>query len=258
MMLTPEAVCGYLAHLGIAEAPAATENFLVALTRAHLEVVPFENLDVHYAHKEPSLAAADLYNKVVGNKRGGYCFELNKLFFLLLTELGFDCRSVAARVINNRPEPCPISHRAVVVTVEGKRYFCDVGFGGAGPKGILPLDDGTEQTVAGQPFHISCEEDGIAISTYENGELWRVLKFKDEPWLDVDFATLNRYYATYHHSPFLLKRILYITTEDGWKSLIHQTFTRMSGDTKIVTELEPDQVKAVIAAEFNLAVPEKK
>ena len=251
-------ILAYLDRIHCAGPIPVTVEGLQTVTQAHLRAIPFENLLLTDEGAEPSLEAEDLFRKIVENNRGGYCFELNKLFFLLLTELGFDCRSVAARVINNRPEPCPISHRAVVVTVEGKRYFCDVGFGGAGPKGILPLDDGTEQTVAGQPFHISCEEDGIAISTYENGELWRVLKFKDEPWLDVDFATLNRYYATYHHSPFLLKRILYITTEDGWKSLIHQTFTRMSGDTKIVTELEPDQVKAVIAAEFNLAVPEKK
>ena len=251
-------ILAYLDRIHCAGPIPVTAEGLQTVTQAHLRAIPFENLLLTDEGAEPSLETEDLFRKIVENNRGGYCFELNKLFFLLLTELGFDCRSVAARVINNRPEPCPISHRAVVVTVEGKRYFCDVGFGGAGPKGILPLDDGPEQIVAGQPFHISYEEDGIAICTYENGELWRVLKFKDEPWLDVDFATLNRYYATYHHSPFLLKRILYITTEDGWKSLIHQTFTRMTGGTKIVTELEPDQVKAVIAAEFNLAVPEKK
>ena len=251
-------ILAYLDRIHCAGPIPVTVEGLQTVTQAHLRAIPFENLLLTDEGAEPSLEAEDLFRKIVENNRGGYCFELNKLFFLLLTELGFDCRSVAARVINNRPEPCPISHRAVVVTVEGKRYFCDVGFGGAGPKGILPLDDGPEQTVAGQPFHISYEEDGIAISTYENGELWRVLKFKDEPWLDVDFATLNRYYATYHHSPFLLKRNLYITTEDGWKSLIHQTFTCMTGGTKIVTELEPDQVKTVIAAEFNLAVPEKK
>ena len=65
MELTPVAISRYLAHLNIAGAPAVTEDFLVTLTRAHLEVVPFENLEVHYEHREPSLAASDLFHKVV-------------------------------------------------------------------------------------------------------------------------------------------------------------------------------------------------
>ena len=249
-------IIAYLDRIGCPESIPLTVDGLQMVTQAHLRRVPFENLALTDEGIEPSLETEDLFHKIVEQKRGGYCFELNKLFGLLLQELGFDCRSVAARVINNRPEPCPLSHRAVVVNIDGKRYFCDVGFGGSGPKGILPLDDGPEQTVAGEPFHVSFEEDGIAFSCYENGQLWRVLKFRDEPWLDVDFATLNRYYATYHRSPFRLKRILYIATEDGWKSLIHDTFTRFAGGTHHVTNLDPAQINDVIEQEFHVVVPQ--
>ncbi len=249
-------ILAYLDRIGCAGPVALTAEGLQTLTQAHLRTVPFENLALTDEGAEPSLEGEDLFRKVVEQKRGGYCFELNKLFYLLLKELGFDCRSVAARVINNRPEPCPISHRAIVVTVNGKRYFCDVGFGGAGPKGILPLDEGAEQTVAGEQFHLSFEDGEIAVCRYEDGALWRVMKFRDEPWLDVDFATLNRYYATYRNSPFLLKRILYLTTQDGWKSLIHHTFTRYAGGTHTVTEVEPERIMELIREEFQLIIPE--
>ena len=245
----------YLDRIGCQARIPLTVEGLQTLTQAHLRTVPFENLALTDEGMEPSLDPEVLFHKVVEQKRGGYCFELNKLFCLLLAGLGFDCRSVAARVINNRPEPCPISHRAVVVTVEGKRYFCDVGFGGAGPKGILPLDDGPEQTVAGEPFHVSAEADGIAVCRYEEGKLWRILKFRDEPWPDVDFDVLNRYYATYHRSPFLQKRILYLTERDGWKSLIHHTFTRSTGGICHVTELEEKDIPRVIREEFGLPFP---
>lgn len=232
-----------------------TVEGLHLLTRAHLCNVPFENLALTDEHVEPSLEPEVLFHKIVEQKRGGYCFELNKLFALLLTELGFDCRSVAARVINNRPEPCAISHRAVVVTIDGKRYFCDVGFGGEGPRDILPLDEGFEQTVAGERFHLAFEGDSIAVCKYKDGGLWKVLRFKDEEWLDVDFVSLNRYFATYPKSPFLQKRILYITTEDGWKALVHHTFTRFSEGMYHISNVKPDQVSNLIRTEFPLSLP---
>lgn len=248
-------VPAYLERIECREPIPLTVEGLHLLTRAHLCHVPFENLALTDEHLEPSLEPEALFHKIVEQKRGGYCFELNKLFALLLTEIGFACRSVAARVINNRPEPCAISHRAIVVTIDGKRYFCDVGFGGEGPRDILPLDEGPEQTVAGERFHLSFGENSIVVSKYKDGGLWRVLRFEDTPWLDVDFVSLNRYFATYPRSPFLQKRILYITTEDGWKALVDRTFTRVSEGTYHTTEVEADQVKNLIQTEFRLNLP---
>lgn len=245
----------YLERIGCSAPISLTPEGLHLLTTSHLKSVPFENLEVTDEGAEPSLDAEALFRKVVEKKRGGYCFELNKLFALLLSQLGFECRSVAVRVINGRPDPCPLSHRGIVVTIGGKRYYCDVGFGGEGPKDVLPLDEGSEQTVAGEHFHLSSEGDAIVISKYKDGRAWRVLKFRDESWLDVDFVTLNRYYSTYPGSPFRLKRIIYLSTEEGWKSLVHHTFTRFSGGAYTVTQLEPEQIRELVKQEFHLEIP---
>lgn len=258
MTLSNEAVSGYLAHLGISGAPAVTEDFLEALTRAHLEVVPFENLEVHYEHREPSLSASALYEKVVGNKRGGYCFELNKLFYLLLKEIGFTCYPVPARVVHRREEQRPYSHRATVVEVDGRKWFCDVGFGGAGPKGAIRMDTGDVQTVFGDDFQVAPDPvypGEIAIYRFEQGQPDKVLVFRDLPWMEADFITLNSYYATYSHSPFLNKRILYRCRPDGWISLVQNTVTTMTNGIQQTVELQTeDQVQALIEQEFNLFV----
>lgn len=250
-------VQSYLERIGCSARIPLTPEGLHLLTRAHLKSVPFENLEVTDEGSEPILDAEALFHKVVEKKRGGYCFELNKLFALLLSQLGFECRSVAVRVINGRPDPCPLSHRGIVVTIENRRYYCDVGFGGEGPKDVLPLDEGSQQTVAGECFHLSLEGDAITISKYKDGSEWRLLKFRDEAWLDVDFITLNRYYSTYPSSPFRRKRIVYLSTEDGWKSLVHYTFTRFSEGTYTVTELEPEQISELVEREFHLEIPKK-
>ena len=259
MELTQEAICKYLAHLGISESPAVTEEFLVSLTRAHLEVVPFENLEVHYEHKEPSLAASDLFQKVVEHKRGGYCFELNKLFFLLLKGLGFACYPIPARVVHRREELRPYSHRATVVEINGRKWFCDVGFGGAGPKGAIRMDTKEIQTVFGDDFYVAPDPDvyegELAIYRFEEGIPEKVLVVRDMPWMEADFATLNSYYATYPRSPFLTKRVLYRCSPGGWISLTGNTVTRMTNGVRQTVELQTeDQVHALIEQEFDLFV----
>ena len=259
MELTREAVGRYLSHLNIAEAPAVTEDFLVTLTRAHLEVVPFENLEVHYEHKEPSLAAEDLVRKVVENHRGGYCFELNKLFYLLLKGLGFACYPVPARVVHMRQELRPYSHRATVVEVNGRKWFIDVGFGGAGPKGAIRMDTEDVQTVYGDDFRITPDPDDykgeFALYRFEAGVPEKVLVFRDMPWMEAEFTLLNSYYATYHTSPFVNKRILYRCRPDGWISLVQNTVTTMTDNVRQTVELQTEnQVQDLLQQEFGLAV----
>lgn len=259
MELTSAQISSYLSHLHIAQTPVLTEDFLVSLTRAHLEFVPFENLEVHYEHREPSLAAADLYHKVVSVKRGGYCFELNKLFYLLLKGLGFTCYPVPARVVHRRQELRPYSHRATLVEIGGRKWFCDVGFGGAGPKGAIRADTEEIQTVYGDSFFVVPDQDAyageLAIFRLDNGVPDKVLVFRDMPWMEADFQILNGYYAHHPHSPFVNKRILYRCKPEGWISLIQNTVTTMTNGIQQTVELQTEaQVQELLEQEFDLFV----
>ncbi|MBR4956609.1 MAG: arylamine N-acetyltransferase, partial [Lentisphaeria bacterium] len=81
-------VDAYLKRIGYTGDKRPTITNLYALQKAHLTHVPYENLDLLY-HHPGTLAIEDVYKKVVKNKRGGYCFELNGLFAELLRELGY-------------------------------------------------------------------------------------------------------------------------------------------------------------------------
>ena len=68
----------------------------------HLCSIPFENLEVFDEGRIPSLRSEDIYEKIIVRKRGGYCFELNKLFYELLKALDFRVIPVAVRILWNR------------------------------------------------------------------------------------------------------------------------------------------------------------
>ena len=86
----------YLQRIGFVGESALDANSLCKLMRCHLQSIPFENLDVQ-AGKIVSLVPEDIVNKIVYGKRGGYCYEVNGLFAMALTALGFEYDLIGAR-----------------------------------------------------------------------------------------------------------------------------------------------------------------
>lgn len=118
----------YLQRIQFPRTAVPDPECLVLLHQYHLYHVPFENLDIQ-AGKQLSLDLGDLYHKIVRNRRGGFCYELNSLFHWLLTEIGFTGWMISARVINDAGEPGPeFDHMALILEADQK-YLVDVGFG---------------------------------------------------------------------------------------------------------------------------------
>jgi N-hydroxyarylamine O-acetyltransferase len=118
----------YLVRIKYFRTPKVNAEYLADLHQHHLFHIPFENLDIIYG-KRISLDLERVYEKIVLNRRGGFCYELNYLFQWLLTELGFNSRMISARVINDAGEPGPeFDHMAIYID-GGVNYLADVGFG---------------------------------------------------------------------------------------------------------------------------------
>lgn len=121
-------VDAYLARLGVAWPAAADLATLRHLQERHLATIPFENLSIHLG--EPVVLDEEaLADKIVGRRRGGFCYELNGLFAALLRELGYEVSLHAAQVF--RPDGTlgpPLDHAAIVVSL-AEEWLVDVGFG---------------------------------------------------------------------------------------------------------------------------------
>src|SRR3954469_21972948 len=130
----------YLARIGHDGPLRADRATLGAMVTAHLDVVPFENLDVR-AGVPVGLAPEAAYEKIVAHRRGGWCYELNGLFGWALEQVGFEVRRLSGAVLREKfGDRQRDTHLCLMVTAD-EPYLVDVGFGGslAAP---LPLLEG--------------------------------------------------------------------------------------------------------------------
>ncbi|MEU0220925.1 arylamine N-acetyltransferase [Streptomyces sp. NPDC006265] len=147
-------VDAYLRRLGADHPAWPTVDALRELHLLHLRTVPFENLSIHLG-EEIVLEEKRLLDKVVGARRGGFCYELNGSFGALLAALGYDVALMAGRVYGDEGRlGIPYDHLALRVrTVDGGDWLADVGFGA---HSHLPLafGDRGEQKDPGGTFRI--------------------------------------------------------------------------------------------------------
>lgn len=120
----------YLQRLGVTSPPTPSCQTLCALVSAHLQSVPFENLDI-VNRVQSELTTDSVLRKIVLRERGGFCYEINEAFRVLLTHLGFRVRRIEARVWleTQRGFGPPFDHLALVVALPEGEYLTDVGFG---------------------------------------------------------------------------------------------------------------------------------
>jgi N-hydroxyarylamine O-acetyltransferase len=135
----------YLDRINYSGSLEPTLETLIALHRAHLQTIPYENLEIHFGRKL-GLKLERIFERLVLERRGGWCYEMNGLFAWVLRELGFDVRLVSTQVTRaDGSLMAPGDHVALIVQLETesqKLWLIDVGWGN-GFLDPLPLEAGT-------------------------------------------------------------------------------------------------------------------
>jgi N-hydroxyarylamine O-acetyltransferase len=249
----------YLQRLGYASAPAPTLDTLRELQARHTAEFPFETL-ASMLRVPVQVEPAAIQNKLLRQGRGGYCFELNRLFLLLLQALGFDARGLTGRVVMGGPEDAQPArtHMLVLVTLDGVRYIADVGFGGMVPTGPLLLDSEAQQATPHEPYRLSLV-DGTYTLRALVADSWRAMYVFDlQPVADIDYVVGNWYVCTHPDSPFLGQMIAARTGPGLRKTLNNGSFAihRVGQDSERVQLRSVDAVLEVLRDEFGIRVPE--
>lgn len=186
---------------------------LRALHRAHMLSVPFENLDIPLG-RPIALDEARLFRKIVEQRRGGFCYELNGAFAALLHGLGYDVSLLAARVFNAQGElGIEFDHLTLMVTLD-ERWLADVGFGDSFTE-PLRLDERAAQMRAGHAYRIADHGADLAMQELENGEWQSRYLFTLQPYALEDFAGGCHFHQTSPDSPFTRRRVCTRATPDG-------------------------------------------
>jgi N-hydroxyarylamine O-acetyltransferase len=206
----------YLDLLGCGNCRKTDYENLCRLQRAHLEKIPYNNLEILYSNQVPSLAVEAMFEKMIRQKQGGYCFELNGLFAELLRSLGYVVREYFARWHFGGNDAVPMRrHRVIEVTVEGKVLIADVGIGSAGS--VIPFELVFDKIQERRVRNYRFKKDnalGILLET-ETSEGWvPYYSFTADPHYPQDFEYVNFYCATSPDSVFRKKFFMHRQTED--------------------------------------------
>jgi N-hydroxyarylamine O-acetyltransferase len=246
----------YFERIGFAGSIAPSLQTLEALHVLHPAAIPFENLDPLMG-VPIRLDLKNLEQKLLFEKRGGYCFEQNLLFKAVLEDLGFEVGAFAARVHWGHPvdEIRPLSHMVLGVEVNGSDYLADVGFGILSLTAPLRLKADVEQQTPLETFRLVDANPGWLLQV-RLGEEWRsVYSFDETEQTFEDLVALNDF--TQSDTNFR-DNIIASRAEKGRRLGLRNTRLRIhtpGGETEERTLNGIAEVKDALVNHFGIALP---
>jgi len=219
-LLTGIDIDKYLHRIGLPQREAPSLQFLRALHRQHLLFIPFENLDIHWG-REILLSPEKLFQKIVVDKRGGFCYELNGLFHLLLSELGFRCYMASARMPQTDGSMSPdFEHMCLLLQLKGEVFLCDVGYG-KGPIYPLKVLVSDMQMSLNQFYRIrKHDETGWWLEESDDGQVFEgKYLFSPKKRALIEFIPRCQYQQRDPNSHFRKGKMITQATPDGRKTL---------------------------------------
>lgn len=206
-------VSGYLNRINYRGPCDVSAETLRSLHIQHLLAVPFENLDNHIG-REIVLDEEKVIRKIVEERRGGICYELNGAFYALLQALGFEVSMLSAGVAREEGgfDP-PFDHMTLLVHLE-ERWLADVGFGDSFRQPLL-LDHQSEQVQDNDAYRLIEDGEHLILERREI-DLWKPqYRFTLDPYQYSDFADMCHYHQTSPESPFTKRRTCTLATPEG-------------------------------------------
>ncbi len=245
----------YFARIGYSGAVAPTWEVLAALQAAHIAAIPFEAIDA-LTGAGVDIGADAIDAKLIGQRRGGYCFEQNGLFLRVLQAIGFAAEGLIGRVRWMLPDdapPTPRTHMVVRVTIEGRSWLVDAGFGAAVPPQPLAMDSEDPQPTRHESYRV-----------VRHGAEWQVAALIEEEWRTlyrienvvppaIDYEIGNWYTSAHPDSHFRHQLIAARTTAEARYGLRDNRLTTRLADGRLDRRyLGADEIERVLGEIFLL------
>ncbi|MDO8290960.1 MAG: arylamine N-acetyltransferase [Parvibaculum sp.] len=250
----------YFQRIGYTGSRVPTLETLRALHFAHSTSIPFENLTV-LAGEPVLIDLVSLQKKIVGNNRGGYCFEVNGLFAAVLRALGFKVTTLIGRVRWKAPEEIESnrSHMMSLIDLPEGRFLADIGFGGLTMTGPVPFVLDEELPTPHEPRRLLARDvsgsAGFELQAKLGPDNWApIYRFTLEPNGPVDYEQASWFTSTHPGSIFKQFLIVGRPTPTERKTLFNTLFTIRdlagNGDTRVLKTV--DEIADVLAEHFDL------
>lgn len=240
----------YLERIGLEAFPDMDIAGLDLLKRAHTQAIAFENLDVRLS-RPIRVDSENVFDKLVRRRRGGYCFEQNRLFSDVLTALGVNHRPLLARgLLKLQPgERSPRNHMCLLAQVDGAPWLLDAGFG-ALYIAPMPLVDGAT-TASGHRLRRVGEIGSLSgewlleftspmlTSPNAEGGSMQQYCFDLSDVAPEDIEQASHWTSTRAGTLFTTRHVVSISRKDGFVSLSDRELTlrsRSGKDTRVLED----------------------
>ncbi|MGW5939791.1 arylamine N-acetyltransferase family protein [Streptomyces celluloflavus] len=240
----------YLRRIGAARPASPDADALRTLHLSHLRTVPFENLSIHLG-EEIVLAEQPLLDKIVGARRGGFCYELNGAFAALLAALGYDVQLLSARVFGPDGPGIPYDHLALRVRTPTGPWLADVGFGKHSHY-PLRLDSRADQPDPGGVFRVVETPEGDLDILRDGAPQYRL---EQRPRALADFEVGCWWNRTSPASHFTRSLVCSLLTDTGRVTLSGRTLVITADDgTRDERELREAEVLPAYRTHFGITL----
>jgi N-hydroxyarylamine O-acetyltransferase len=249
----------YFARIGYGGPATPTFETLTALQAAQVAAIPFENL-TPLLGQPVKLDLESLQAKLVGSRRGGYCFELNALFKAALEAIGFEVTGLAARVLWMAPPEAPLSgrsHMLLKVDLADGPWLADAGFGAQLLDAPLQLQAGLEQSTPWARYRLAETDGGLMLEANLAGDWRAIYLFNFDPALPADYEIYNWSTSTHPQSLFVNLLIAERLTETSRYNLVNTRLTERRRDGSAVERVlgSANELGEVLDTVFNIEPP---
>ena len=233
---------------------------LVALHRAQAYSIPFENLDIHLG-RPIGLDAASLSRKLLAERRGGYCYELNGLFGRVLRQLGFAVTNLVGRNLIAGHPLRPRAHQLLLVEVEGQPWVADLGFGGNTLLEPIPLLAGPEHRMGFDTYRLQAgPQHSYHLQLLMDGQWQTLYAFALDEAQPSDYQMMSYFYSNSPDSPFRQQRICARATPEYRATLVDRELKirRPNGRTTTTVLADAAAYVAALYQYFGLTLSESQ
>jgi amide synthase len=234
-------VGSYLRSIGCEGEQGVDIRTLRKLHKRHLMAVPY-NLAAYDAADDAihfvDMDEDALFETSIVEGRGGGCLQLNRLFFRLLGELGFDVSRLAASTVEGRQNfGMDVEHMLSRVALDGVEWLVDVGY--PGPSYLEPLPvTGTTQTQYSCQYRL-VDADGVyalqrrgRVSPWNTVYTFRMQDRRLDEWKEFEDRVREKATGmqpggvqgilcsrTFEDGQVVLKGRRYLVVRDGWEEV---------------------------------------
>lgn len=258
-ILSPLELGAYFERIEYAGSCTPSLEMLSAIHRQHAATIPFENLNPLLG-LPVKLDIQSLQQKIIRDKRGGYCFEQNLLLSQVLKSLRFDVRWLSARVLWNRPVGVPRgrTHMLLLVYINNEPFIADVGFGGLTLTSPIKLKPGIEQATNHEPFRLTKKENEFILEAKIKDDWKALYSFGLQEQQLPDFEITSYYLCHYPESHFI-KMLRAARSAPGYRYALNNNefaIHQLNGPTERKILSTAEDVMKVLETVFLIRLPE--